>query len=82
MSGAVDLPSGVEAVARKAGSAWVCLPSHDLLTSDLDRRLTAARFMFEHIMPLSDAVEAYDLFDKMKAQKVVFEINKPEGAST
>ncbi|KAK0753487.1 chaperonin 10-like protein [Schizothecium vesticola] len=29
-------------------------------------------FMFEKIMPLSNAVEAYDLFDKMKVQKVVF----------
>ncbi|KAK7960847.1 dehydrogenase-like protein [Apiospora saccharicola] len=29
-------------------------------------------FMFEKIMPLSDAVEGYDLFDKMKVQKVVF----------
>jgi hypothetical protein len=29
--------------------------------------------MFDKIMPLSDAVEGYDLFDKMKAQKVVFE---------
>jgi hypothetical protein len=28
--------------------------------------------MFEKIMPLSNAVEAYDLFDKMKVQKVVF----------
>ncbi|KAK0630598.1 chaperonin 10-like protein [Bombardia bombarda] len=29
-------------------------------------------FMFEKMMPLSDAVEGYDLFDKMKVQKVVF----------
>jgi hypothetical protein len=29
--------------------------------------------MADKIMPLSDAVEGYDLFDKMKAQKVVFE---------
>jgi len=29
--------------------------------------------MFEHIMPLSEAVEGYDMFDKMKVQKVVFE---------
>lgn len=28
--------------------------------------------MFEKIMPLANAVEAYDLFDKMKVQKVVF----------
>jgi len=30
-------------------------------------------FMFDKIMPLSDAVEGYELFDSMKAQKVVFE---------
>jgi len=28
--------------------------------------------MFEHIMPLSEALEGYDIFDKMKVQKVVF----------
>ncbi|KAF2400180.1 alcohol dehydrogenase [Trichodelitschia bisporula] len=30
-------------------------------------------FMSEKIMPLSDAVEGYDIFDKMKAQKVIFQ---------
>jgi threonine dehydrogenase-like Zn-dependent dehydrogenase len=30
-------------------------------------------FMFDKIMPLSDALEGYDIFDNMKAQKVVFE---------
>ena len=29
-------------------------------------------FMFEKIMPLGEAVEGYDLFDKMKVQKVIF----------
>ncbi|GAB1320425.1 hypothetical protein MFIFM68171_10635 [Madurella fahalii] len=29
-------------------------------------------FMFDKIMPLSDAVEGYDLFDNMKVQKVIF----------
>ncbi|KAK3944597.1 chaperonin 10-like protein [Diplogelasinospora grovesii] len=29
-------------------------------------------FMFDKIMPLTDAVEGYDLFDKMKVQKVIF----------
>ena len=31
-------------------------------------------FMFEKVMPLSEALEGYDLFDKMKVQKVVFEL--------
>ncbi|KAK4456105.1 chaperonin 10-like protein [Podospora aff. communis PSN243] len=29
-------------------------------------------FMFDKLMPLADAVEGYDLFDKMKVQKVIF----------
>jgi hypothetical protein len=29
-------------------------------------------FMFDKIMPLSSAVEAYDLFNSMKAQKIIF----------
>ena len=31
--------------------------------------IRAARFMSDNIMPLSDAVKGYDLFDKMKVQK-------------
>ncbi|KAI4846996.1 alcohol dehydrogenase [Aureobasidium sp. EXF-8845] len=33
-------------------------------------------FMFEKVMPLSEALEGYDLFDKMKVQKVVFELDQ------
>ena len=29
--------------------------------------------MFDKVIPLSKAIEGYDLFDKMKVQKVVFE---------
>lgn len=32
--------------------------------------------MADKIMPLGDAVEGYELFDKMKVQKVVFEAQK------
>ena len=32
--------------------------------------------MSDKIMPLSQAVEGYDIFDKMKAHKVVFEVGK------
>ena len=28
--------------------------------------------MFDKIMPIAEAVEGYDLFDNMKAQKVIF----------
>lgn len=33
-------------------------------------------FMADKIMPLSQAVEGYDIFDKMKVQKVIFEADK------
>lgn len=32
--------------------------------------------MADRIMPLSEAVEGYELFDQMKVQKVVFEANQ------
>lgn len=32
--------------------------------------------MADKMMPLSDAIEGYDMFDKMKVQKVVFEAQK------
>jgi hypothetical protein len=34
------------------------------------------RFMADKVLPLSQAVEGYDIFDKMKVQKVVFEAQK------
>lgn len=34
------------------------------------------RFMADKMMALSEAVEGYDLFDKMKVQKVVFDAQK------
>ncbi|KAK7227517.1 hypothetical protein V2G26_015520 [Clonostachys chloroleuca] len=33
-------------------------------------------FMFDKLMPLTQAVEAYDLFDKMQVQKVIFKPNE------
>lgn len=38
--------------------------------------LINCRFMTENIMPLSQAAEAYDLFNAMKVQKVIFEAGK------
>jgi len=32
--------------------------------------------MTENVMPLSQAVEGYELFDSMKVQKVIFEAEK------
>jgi len=31
--------------------------------------------MVDKIMPLKDAVEGYEIFDSMKAQKVVFKVD-------
>jgi hypothetical protein len=32
--------------------------------------------MADKVMPLTEAEEGYELFDKMKAQKVIFEARK------
>ena len=42
------------------------------LVGEFVSRLTLRRFMFEHVMPLSEAVSGYEQFDKMKVQKVIF----------
>jgi hypothetical protein len=31
-------------------------------------------FMTDKVMPLSEAIEGYDLFNNMQAQKVIFEL--------
>jgi hypothetical protein len=35
--------------------------------------LTWNSFMTDKVMPLSQAVEGYDIFNKMQVQKVIFE---------
>jgi hypothetical protein len=35
--------------------------------------LTWCSFMTDKIMPMSQAVEGYDIFNKMQVQKVIFE---------
>lgn len=35
-----------------------------------------SRFMADKIMPLSQAIEGYELFDKMQVQKVIFDAQK------
>lgn len=42
----------------------------------LEQKQHLLGFMSDKIMPLSEAVEGYELFDKMKVQKVVFEAQK------
>ena len=38
--------------------------------------LAMDRFMADKIMPLTQAVEGYDIFNAMKVQKVIFEADK------
>lgn len=38
----------------------------------LEQKQDQLEFMFDHIMPLADAANGYELFDKMKVQKVIF----------
>ncbi|OAA54415.1 Alcohol dehydrogenase superfamily, zinc-type [Cordyceps fumosorosea ARSEF 2679] len=38
----------------------------------LEQKQKDVEFMFDNIMPLSDAVGGYDMFDKMKVHKIVF----------
>ncbi|TDZ20898.1 putative zinc-type alcohol dehydrogenase-like protein YbdR [Colletotrichum orbiculare MAFF 240422] len=40
----------------------------------LEKHQDKLGFMFDRIMPLSDAVEGYALFDEIKAQKIVFTV--------
>ena len=42
----------------------------------LEKKQHLLGFMADKIMPLSDAVEGYDIFDKMKVQKVIFQADK------
>ncbi|KAK2737972.1 hypothetical protein FQN57_007326 [Myotisia sp. PD_48] len=42
----------------------------------LEKKQHLLGFMADKIMPLTQAVEAYDIFDKMKVQKVIFEADK------
>jgi len=43
---------------------------------DVSANIISTRFMTENIMPLSQAVEAYELFNAHKVQKVVFVADK------
>jgi hypothetical protein len=36
--------------------------------------LTEYRFLFDNILPLSEAVRGYELFNESKVQKIVFQV--------
>jgi len=71
VSCSVYLPAGAGYAEEKAGFAWV---SWLFLTMRSEAKF-GARFMADKIMPLSDALEGYELFDSMKVQKVVFKVD-------
>ena len=68
---------GLGAAEEEATFIEVCFHSAVLPFRPLrpDLRLTKmiASFMSDKIMPLTQAVEGYEIFDGMRAQKVVFE---------
>lgn len=70
MSCPVNLPTGSSNVGEEAASARVNIKACE--ERNALEVLIGHRFMADKIMPLSEAVEGYDLFDNMKAQKVIF----------
>jgi hypothetical protein len=42
----------------------------------LEKKQRLLGFMADKVMPLSEALEGYELFNSMKVQKVVFEAQK------
>lgn len=71
-----DLPRGACSVGEEARQTRVSVQSFSQPRSFTllypVGGLTLVRFMFDRIMPLSDAVEGYALFDQMQVQKVIF----------
>lgn len=65
VSSAFDISRIFRYASEEATSAWVCRSRQE----SCGVLLTECRFMSDKIMPLSEAVEGYDLFDKMKVQK-------------
>jgi hypothetical protein len=73
MSCSLNIPAVTRDVAEETELVGVCLRIHSLNRQD---ELTEHSFMADKIMPLSDALEGYELFNSMKVQKVVFEAQK------
>ncbi|KAH8815782.1 chaperonin 10-like protein [Xylogone sp. PMI_703] len=68
--------SGNEAYGKNLRLQMGRCPVRSIFPEALDllqKKQHLLSFMFEHIMPLTDAVEGYDLFNNMKVQKVVFD---------
>lgn len=72
MSCPIYLSAGTGDAEEEATFAGV----RETVPVDWSPRLTGSRFMADKIMPMSQALEGYELFDKMAVQKVVFEAEK------
>ena len=73
MPGPIHFPKSSRTLAGETALAEVSLidPGCGFLANP-------ASFMFDKIMPLSEALEGYEIFDNMQAQKVVFSVPKSE----
>ena len=67
MSCSLHLPSGSRYAETEATPAWVTDENNPEIALDLTYAFS--RFMSDKIMPMSEALEGYELFDKMKVQK-------------
>lgn len=73
-SGCAREESGHTEVSLHSSSPTPSFPSVRDIMSRPNRINWNGSFMFDKIMPLEDAVEGYELFDKMKVQKVIFKV--------
>ncbi|KAK3388234.1 chaperonin 10-like protein [Sordaria brevicollis] len=76
VQGAYDLPwTGADGYNKNLRVQMGRCPVRSIFREALEvmaRNQHKFSFMFDKIMPLAEAVEGYDLFDNMKAQKVIF----------
>ncbi|RFU27007.1 hypothetical protein B7463_g9329, partial [Scytalidium lignicola] len=71
--------SGSEAYGKNLRIQMGRCPVRSIFPEALDllqKKQHLLSFMFENVMPLTQAVEGYDLFNNMKVQKVVFDPRK------
>lgn len=75
LPGEIRFTTGIGGSEEESAPAWVCFsfPDRTRVASSVAKWNS---FMAEKIMPLSQAVEAYDLFNAMKVQKVIFEADR------
>jgi threonine dehydrogenase-like Zn-dependent dehydrogenase len=68
-------PEALALLAKKQDSFEFVAPHPSTASPRLDADVVWFSFMFENEMPLSQAVEAYQLFETRQVQKVVFTPN-------